>query len=170
MLDTLQDDPAQLMRFWRDMPAADRLEPRLAQRAAWALSLAGSCAECAQLIEDYLEDNWESSLLEIYGSCKGGDVLGRIAHGEKWLHEHSQDAQLLMALGLLCLQQQLWGKAQSYLEASLAVAPSCAAHIELARLFDRLERSEDANRHYRAAASCQATGPQIQSRGSRKSV
>lgn len=170
MLDALQDDPAQLMRFWRDMPATDRLEPRLAQRAAWALSVAGSCAECSQLIEDYLEDNWESSLLEIYGGCKGGDVLGRIAHGEKWLHEHPQDARLLMALGLLCLQQQLWGKAQSYLEASLAVAPSCAAHIELARLFDRLERPDDANRHYRAAASCQATGPQIQSRGSRKSV
>lgn len=170
MLDTLQDDPAQLMRFWRDMPAADRLEPRFAQRAAWALSEAGSCADCARLIEDYLEDGWESSLLESYGSCKGGDVLGRIAHCEKWLHEHPQDARLLMALGLLCLQQQLWGKAQSYFEASLAVAPSCAAHIELAKLFDRIERPDDANRHYRAAASCQATGLQIQSRGSRKSV
>jgi HemY protein len=70
----------------------------------------------------------------------------------------------------LCVQQQLWGKAQSYLEASLAVASGCAAHIELARLFDRLERPEDANRHFRVAAQCFDARPQIQSRGGRKSV
>lgn len=170
MFDALQDDPVQLVRFWRDMPAADRLDTRLAQRAAWALANAGHCAESAQLIEDYLDERWESSLLEPYADCKGGDLLGRIAHGEKWLHEHPQDALLLLALGRLCMQQQLWGKAQSFLEASLAVAPSCAAHIELARLFDRLERRDDANRHYRAAAQCQNTKPQFQSRGIRKSV
>ncbi|MEW6512926.1 MAG: heme biosynthesis HemY N-terminal domain-containing protein [Pseudomonadota bacterium] len=170
MLDALPDDPAQLVRFWRDMPASDRLDTRLAQRAAWTLANAGHCAECAQLIEDYLDERWESVLLEPYADCQGGDVLGRIAHCEKWLHEHPQDALLLLALGRLCMQQQLWGKAQSFLEASLAVAPSCAAHIELARLFDRLERADAANRHYRAAAQCQNTKPQFQSRGIRKSV
>lgn len=170
MFDTLQDDPVQLARFWRDMPAADRLDPRLAQRAAWALTTAGHCAESTQLIEDYLDERWESVLLEPYAECQGGDVLGRIAQCEKWLHEHPQDALLLLALGRLCMQQQLWGKAQSFLEASLAVAPSCAGHIELARLFDRLERIEEANRHYRAAAQCQNMKPQFQSRGIRKSL
>jgi len=170
MLDSLQDDPVQLMRFWRDMPAADRLDTRLAQRAAWALAYAGHCTECMQLVEDFLDERWESVLLEPYAECKGGDVLGRIAHCERWLHEHPQDALLLLALGRLCMQQQLWGKAQSFLEASLAVTPNCAAHIELARLFDRLERNDDANRHYRAAADCQNAKPQFQSRGIRKSV
>ena len=170
MLDSLQDDPVQLVRFWRDMPAADRLDTRLAQRAAWTLADTGHCAECTQLVEDFLDERWESVLLEPYAECKGGDVLGRIAHCEKWLHEHPQDALLLLALGRLCMQQQLWGKAQSFLEASLAVAPNCAAHIELARLFDRLERNEEANRHYRAAADCHNAKPQFQSRGIRKSV
>ena len=59
---------------------------------------------------------------------------------------------LLLALGRMCLRQRLWGKAQSYLEASLAVAESQEAHLELARLFDLLERSEEANQHYRASA------------------
>lgn len=170
MLDALPDDPAQLMRFWRDMPAADRLDARLAQRAAWVLANAGHCTECARMVEDFLDECWESVLLEPYAECGGGDVLGRIAHGEKWLHEHPQDALLLLALGRLCMQQQLWGKAQSFLEASLAVTPNCVAHIELARLFDRLERRDDATRHYRAAADCQNTKPQFQSRGIRKSV
>ena len=158
MLDGLEDDPAQLMRYWQGVPAAERLDLALAQRAARALNNAGACAESARLIEDYLDDQWESALLEEYAHCAGGDVLGRIAHGEKWLHEQPNDAALLLALGRLCARQQLWGKAQSYLEAALAVASTCAAHIELARLFDHLERVDAANRHYRAAADCMANG------------
>lgn len=169
MLDELGDDPAQLMRHWDSMSSADRLDPRLARRAAAALASAGACAENARLIEDYLDEHWESLLLESYANCPGGDALARIAHCEKWLHGHPNDASLLLALGRLCAQRQLWGKAQSYCEASLAIEPNCAAHIELARLFDRLERPDDANRHYRAAAQCQAA-PQIQSRGGRKSL
>lgn len=169
MLDSI-DDPAQLMRLWRNMPAADRLDTQLAQRAARALAAAGACAESAQLIEDFLDERWEPALLDDYAGCPGGDALGRIAHCEKWLHEHPNEAALLLALGRLCIQRQLWGKAQSYIEASLAVdGKSCAAHVEFARLLDRLERSDEANRHYRAAADCLATG-QTQSRGGRKSV
>jgi HemY protein len=170
ILDTVQDDPAQLMRQWRGMPAADCLDLRLAQRTAAALAQAGACAESAQVIEEYLDERWESALLEIYAGCPGGDALGRIAHCEKWLHEHPQDAALLLALGRLCMQRQLWGKAQSYLEASLAVEEGAAAHIELARLLDRLEKPDEANRHYRAAAKFWSATPQIQSRGGRKSL
>ena len=46
----------------------------------------------------------------------------------------------------MCLRQRLWGKAQS------SVAPSQQALLELARLFDQLERPEEANKHYRASA------------------
>jgi HemY protein len=52
----------------------------------------------------------------------------------------------------MCFRKRLWGKAQSYLEASLAVEASQEAHLELARLFDQLERTENANKHYRASA------------------
>ena len=156
MLDGMQDEPAQLVRYWQDVPAAERLDLPLAQLAARALNNARACAESARLIEDFLDDQWESALLEDYVSCAGGDVLGRIAHCEKWLHEHANDAALLLALGRLCARQQLWGKAQSYLEASLAVAASYAVHIELARLCDQLERPDEADGHYRAAANCMA--------------
>lgn len=173
MLDTLRDDPSQLMRYWRNMPSADRRDLPLAQLATRALTTAGACLESGQLIEDYLDELWESVLLEDYARCESGDVLGHIAHCEQWLPAHPNDAALLLALGRLCARQQLWGKAQSYLEASLAVDVSCAAHVELARLFDHLERPDDANRHYRAAARCfdqVAPTLQTQSRGGRKSV
>jgi HemY protein len=152
VLDGMPDEPAQIVRYWNSVPTEDRTDLQLAQRAAHALAAAGACAESARLIEDYLDERWESVLLEDYARCPGGDVLGRIAHCEQWLHDHPNDAMLLLALGRLCAQRQLWGKAQSYLEASLAVEPTRAAHVELAQLLDGLEKSVLAERHYRAAA------------------
>jgi HemY protein len=112
----------------------------------------GECADAQRLIEDALDEQWDSGLAALYGDCAQGDALGRIARAEKWLHEQPGDAALLLTLGRLCRYQQLWGKAESYLEASLSQQPSRAAHVELARLLDSLDRVDDANRHYRAAA------------------
>lgn len=81
--------------------------------------------------------------------------MSRIAQAERWLQQRPEDAGLLLALGRMCVRQRLWGKAQSYLEASLAVEDSQAGHLELARLDDRLERVDEANRHYRAAIASQ---------------
>ena len=58
----------------------------------------------------------------------------------------------MLTLGRLCAQRELWAKARSYLEASLALHPVRDAHIALARLSDRIGLAEEANRHYRAAA------------------
>jgi HemY protein len=175
IIDSLQEDPAQLMKLWQGMIAADREDAQIVQRIVRALTATGAGTESAQIIEDYFDEHWEPSLLTDYADCAGGDVLRRIAHAERWLHEHPRDADLLLALGRLCQKQQLWGKAQSYLEASLAITPASVnptgvAHIELARLLDQLGRTEDANRHYRAAANCAEQTVQSQSRGGRKSV
>lgn len=152
MIEALQDDPAHLLKHWQTMTTVDRSDPQIVLRAVRAFTAAGACQESAQLIEDHLDDHWESTLLEDYAGCPGGDVLRRIAHCEKWLLEHPQEAGLLLALGRLCARQQLWGKAQSYLEASLAIRETRIAHVELAQLLDRLEKSALAERHYRAAA------------------
>jgi HemY protein len=77
--------------------------------------------------------------------------LRQIDRAERWLREHRKDGALLLALGRLCARQQLWGKAQSYFEASVAVEPTYSAHLELAQLHDRLERADDARKHYRAS-------------------
>lgn len=152
-LKALREDAAQLSRYWREMAEPDRLEPRLAVEAARALAAAGDCVEAARVVEDCLDERWDSSLIATYAECEGGDTLARIAHAERWLASYPNDAQLLYALGRLCRQKQLWGKAQSYLEASLAIKPSRNAHLELAALLDSLDKVEIANKHYRAAAA-----------------
>ena len=156
-LRSLRDDPVGLMRYWRELDDADRAEASLALETARALMAAGDCREAQRVIEDALDERWDASLVLAYGECgrpgePAGDVLGRIAQAEKWLQRLPRDGALLLTLGRLCRQQQLWGKARSYLEAALAIAPSRAAHVELAQLLDQLEESALAIRHYRAAA------------------
>ena len=66
------------------------------------------------------------------------EARARIERAERWLLERERDAQLLATLGRLCAQAELWGKARSFLEASLSFEESRAARIELARLAERL--------------------------------
>jgi HemY protein len=168
-LAALDGDAAQLARYWKSMPAEDRQEVRLALAAAQALAAADDCGQAAELVEEFLDHQWDSTLAAAYGQCQGGDVVARIAHAEKWLHSHPRDASLLLTLGRLCRQNQLWGKAQSYLEASLAIESTAEAHLALASLLENeLQKSAVADRHYRLAALTQR--PQTQSRGGRKSV
>ena len=153
----LREDSAGLMRYWRELDNSDRAEPSLALETARALAASGDYREAQRVIEDALEERWDAALVLAYGERghagePAGDVLGRIAQAERWLQRMPRDGDLLLTLGRLCRQQQLWGKARSYLEAALAIAPTRAAHVELAQLLDQLEESALAVRHYRAAA------------------
>ena len=93
-----------------------------------------------------------AGLAQIYGDCKGDSTLVQIERAEKWLRAHARDASLLLALGKLCMRQGLWGKAQSYLEASVALHPSPDAHMTLANLMERLGKPAEAVRHIRRSA------------------
>ena len=83
---------------------------------------------------------------------RGAESRKRIERAEKWLNERPEEPQLLATLGRLCCSAELWGKAQSYLEASLSFEETRTAHLELARLAERAGREADAQRHFRRAA------------------
>ena len=148
-------DLAQLNAYLRALPDEERGR-RVVMAAAKALTGLGAEGEAQKLIETALEgagqSDWQSELVAIYGRLAGAEQTARIARAEAWLRKHPSDAGLLLALGRMCFRQRLWGKAQSYLEASLAVEETQEAHLELARLSDQLERTEEANKHYRASA------------------
>jgi len=139
----------ELAAYWSKMPAAERRDPKIAAAAAQCFMDVGECATAHGVIEQALAQEWQPELVSLYGECLGEDALAQIERAEKWLVDHDDDAGLLLTLGKLCAHRQLWGKAQSYLEASIVVAPSQEAHIALARLAERLGRAEEARKHYR---------------------
>jgi HemY protein len=64
---------------------------------------------------------------------------------------HDNDALLLRALGTLCVRAQLWGKAETYFEASLGLDDTYETRVALGELYARLGRTDVANTQLAAA-------------------
>ena len=142
-------DTRALEEAWDKVPTSDRAERWVALAAARSFIALGGCDRAHRIIEQAVAANWDSELVGLYAECEGGDAVRRIERAEEWLKSHPRDAVLLLTLGSLCGERGLWGKAQSYLEASVAVEPTYSAHLALARLQERLGNAETARRHER---------------------
>jgi HemY protein len=153
-------DEGAFERRWRGIDSRDQLHPRVAAAAARHATELGKAALAREIIERSLAAEWTPQLVSLYGELPPGrdeesrisEARARIERGERWLLERNRDAQLLATLGRLCGQAELWGKARSFLEASLSFEESRSAHLELARLAERLGQPSDAQEHYRRAA------------------
>lgn len=143
----------EIKEWWQRLPDEDRGQPQLVHALADSYIGIGEPDLARKAIEAALEKNWSSELAECYGNLRLDDpaLKEQLAHAEDWLIQHSDDHRLLLTLGRLCRAKSLWGKAQNYLEASIAVQPTAAAHAELGQLCEMLERTEEANQHYRAS-------------------
>ena len=146
-----QQSAADVAACLKKIPAEFKRRGKVAATAARALIQHGDCALAQQVLADSLNAQWDSELVALYGDCQTGDVVAQIEQAEKWLNQHHQDAGLLLALGKLCTQQKLWGKARNYLDASISVSPSHAAYTALGQLSERLGKSEETYRYYQQA-------------------
>ena len=150
-LRSLSADATGLREAWNRLPEAARTEPRLARAAAQSFLLLGSDREAAEIATRGLDREWDSELVELYGECVLSDPTRQLEQAEAWLAAHNQDAALLRVLGTLCERAQLWGKAQTYFEASLAVDDRWETHLTLGEMLGRLGRADEANAHFVAA-------------------
>ena len=147
----LAHDATGLRAYFARVPDGDRLQPKVARAAARSFLAQGADREAADVLARSLDRHWDSSLLLTYAECRAPDPTRQLEIAERWLAAHNQDATLLYALGRLCERQQLWGKAQTYLEASLALDNHWRAHFALGELLTALGRQDEANAHLAAA-------------------
>lgn len=144
-------DAESLRTLWQSVPTEFKRQGKIVATAARALMRMGDGKAAQKILSDSLNAQWDGELVTLYGDCVAGDVVAQIEQAEKWLRQHTQDAGLLLALGKLCLQQGLWGKAQSYLEASVSVAPSRAAYTMLGKLAEKLDKHDMAFKYFQKA-------------------
>ncbi|MGE0356519.1 MAG: heme biosynthesis HemY N-terminal domain-containing protein [Burkholderiales bacterium] len=145
-------DSAALAAYWKQIPSELRVDSAIAATAARQHLALGGAPTARAIVESALEAAWDPALVALYAECAGESALPLIERGEKWLRAHARDPALLLALGKLCMRQELWGKAQSYIEASLALEPSHDGHMTLAALMERLGKPQEAVRHFRKSA------------------
>jgi HemY protein len=150
-------DDRGLLEYWKKIPADFKTDPWVARAAARAFMQRGGHDTALDVLEAALNREWHEELAALYGEARGSNPARQIEQAEKWLHAQPRDAQLLLALAQLCSAQQLWGKAQSYLEASLAISASAEGHIRMAELKTQSGQPGEACRHYqKALALCRA--------------
>ena len=160
-------DQRALEECWQKIPAEQRRDAKVAAAAAQCFMALGGVAQAIQIIEQALAAEWDSELAGIYAECSGSDTINQIERAERWLRSNPRDGVLLLTLGRLCARQELWGKAQNYLEASISVEPTYTAHLALAQLHDQLGNVDAAGRHYRASLDL-AVGQLRQTTGGRR--
>lgn len=102
-----------------------------------------------QLMVKSLTQKWDNRLIDAYGQFSASDPNAQLKQAEKWLDDYGQNEHLLLALGRICIRAKLWGKAQSYLEASIGVKPMPANCLMLAELMsDHLQQKDKASEYY----------------------
>lgn len=144
-------DGNRLQNYWNRLSDAEQRMPRVAAAAARAFMAVGAQREAGELLARSLEHHWDSNVVLLFGQSNSPDQVRQLKQAEGWLNDHSSDAQLLYVLGQLCERQQLWGKAQTYYEASIALDDSWRARIALGELLTRIGRAEAAAPHLAAA-------------------
>jgi HemY protein len=144
-------DIVTLRSLWKSIPAEFKHRAKIAAAAAEAFNKLDDCKSAQQLLSDSLNAQWDSELVALYGECRNDSNVAQIEQAERWLKQHTDDAGLLLALGKLCVHQQLWGKAQSYLDASLSLDPSRGAYAALGQLAEKMGKHEDALAYFQKA-------------------
>ncbi len=146
-------DASGLNAYWKKLTDEDRFNERLVMTAVPLFIEAGAQTEAARILEMNLTKNWSSALLRLLGNCITSDPSKQLQQAEFWLMNHQHDADLLETLGKFCVHLKLWGKAESYYEASLSIEASAARHLALAKLLEKKGQMTAANQHYRASTN-----------------
>jgi HemY protein len=124
--------------------------PALIARRALALDRLGLGGDAERELKNALKRNWNAALVAAYGEVRGAEPVKQLQVAEGWLKNYPEDPTLLACAGRLCMANELWGKARSYLESSLALAPSPETYALYGRLLARLGEGEGAARAYRS--------------------
>ncbi|MFC6670869.1 heme biosynthesis protein HemY [Marinobacterium aestuariivivens] len=127
-----------LNKTWQSLPT--RLngdEPLVCQYVAQLAALGGE-DRAEPVLREQINRNWSDALVNLYGRLKSEQPHKQLESAKKWLKDHPDNAELLLALGRLSMRNEHWGKAVDYFEQSIAQRPSAEAYGELCRLLQHL--------------------------------
>jgi HemY protein len=143
------DDLAALQGGWKQLPAPVRQDEGLMTVYIEQLIRLGADRQADRLLREQIRQNWNRRLLYLFGNLDKADASAQLPVAERWLEENPHDAVLLLTLGKICLRNQLWGKARSYLERSISEQATTEAYRLLGSLLEQLGEVDKAADCYR---------------------
>lgn len=139
----------ELHQAWDDVPRAMRKNPDVVCAYVKKLQSFGTTNdEIEELICKTLKHGWQPELVRIYSGLPFSNLNKQLVIGNAWVKVHGEQPALLLMLGKLCMQIQLWGKAKDYFERCLAQGPNAEAGLNYGRLLAQLGKPEEAMQAY----------------------
>jgi len=106
-----------------------------------------------------LRSEWRGPLVRLFGLVESSDTTRQLKLAEGWLKNHGDDPDLLLTAARLCLRNELWGKARSYLETVLSLRPTPEAYQEYGGLLNQMGEADAAANAYRDGLGMVAAEP-----------
>ena len=151
-------DLGSLKAGWKQLPSAVQQDEGLLAVYIEQLIRLGEHEQAEKLLGTRIRDVWNQRLVYLYGELQSVDASAQQTLAERWLEQHRQDPVLLLSLAKISLRNQLWGKARSYLEASIDLQPGAEAYRLLGTLLEQLEEPDKAAECYRKGVELPGPG------------
>lgn len=142
-------DEVVLMAAWKAVPKSYRSDMGILEAWYKGLIRVGLHDKAEKDLAAALKAEWRGPLVRFFGMVEGADASKQLKRAETWLAKHGDDPDLLLTAARLCLRNELWGKARSYLESAISIRPSPEAYSEYGRLLTQLGETDAAADAYR---------------------
>ena len=129
-----------LNQFWQRIPKECKTQGEIASTYVKALLKSDNPIDAENILRAALKHDWQEELIRLYGHLSHPSPQKVLNLAESWLHQHPSSPGLLLTLGRLCEEQQLWGKAQRYFEASLSLQPDPETYAALGSLLEKMNK------------------------------
>lgn len=105
--------------------------------------------DAAKVVVKTLNSNWDENLAALYGNLETSDVSAQLDQAEKWNKDNGESVSLLLTLGNLSYQRNLWGKAKEYIVKSIGISPTQQAFFALGKTLEAMDDSPGALEAYK---------------------
>ena len=144
---------------WRAVPKRVKAHSDVLVAYFEALMRVGLPDRAEKELAARLKSDWRGPLVRLYGLIETVDSSKQLGRAEGWLDRHADDPDLLLATARLCLRNELWGKARSYLETVIGLRPSPEAYQEYGHLLNQLGEDDAAAQAFRDGLGMVAEAP-----------
>jgi len=158
MLDAAAD-ATEIDAIWKQVARPLKTDASLLESYYTGLLRAGEHNRVEKELTSALKSQWRGELVRLFGLVESGDTTKQLKRAEGWLKKHGDDPDLLLASARLCLRNELWGKARSYLETVISLRPTPEAYQEYGNLLNQMGEADAAADAYRDGLGMVAAQP-----------
>ena len=148
------DDVAVLHAAWNSFPKNWREDSAMLGLYLRFIIARGEMATAEPLLRAALKRHWNEDLVYMFGLLNVPNAAQALSWMEKTFYSaYENNPVLLLTLGRLSMQAQLWGKARTYLEAAVERGGEPEVYFNLATLLEKVDETEAARECYRKGLS-----------------